>query len=80
MVVMKDNISNPKKVVICSYEMDGTNQICVLTTDNSVYSADFSYDYEGTDKFTDALNNLNCINIVKRCLCYHLADGTMFDG
>ena len=25
-------------------------------------------------------NNLNYINIVKRCLCYHLKDGTMFDG
>lgn len=25
-------------------------------------------------------NHLNYINIVKRCLCYHLADGTMFDG
>ena len=23
---------------------------------------------------------LNYVNIVKRCLCYHLADGTMFDG
>lgn len=26
------------------------------------------------------VNNLNYINIVKRCLCYHLKDGTMFDG
>lgn len=26
------------------------------------------------------LNNLNYINIVRRCLCYHLKDGTMFDG
>ena len=26
------------------------------------------------------VNHLNYINIVKRCLCYHLADGTMFDG
>jgi hypothetical protein len=25
-------------------------------------------------------NNLNYINIVKRCLCYHLKDGKMFDG
>ena len=25
-------------------------------------------------------NSLNYINIVKRCLCYHLKDGTMFDG
>lgn len=25
-------------------------------------------------------NNLNYINIVKRCLCYHLKDGTMCDG
>ena len=25
-------------------------------------------------------NRLNYINIVKRCLCYHLDDGTMFDG
>ena len=25
-------------------------------------------------------NHLNYINIVKRCLCYHLKDGTMFDG
>ena len=25
-------------------------------------------------------NNLNYINIVKRCLCYHLRDGAMFDG
>jgi DNA-binding LytR/AlgR family response regulator len=25
-------------------------------------------------------NNLNYINIVKRCLCYHLKDGTIFDG
>lgn len=25
-------------------------------------------------------NSLNYINIVKRCLCYHLTDGTMFDG
>ena len=25
-------------------------------------------------------NNLNYINIVRRCLCYHLKDGTMFDG
>lgn len=25
-------------------------------------------------------NHLNYINIVKRCLCYHLTDGTMFDG
>lgn len=25
-------------------------------------------------------NLLNYINIEKRCLCYHLADGTMFDG
>lgn len=25
-------------------------------------------------------NNLNYINIVKRCLCYHLKDGNMFDG
>ena len=25
-------------------------------------------------------NQLNYINIVKRCLCYHLKDGTMFDG
>lgn len=23
---------------------------------------------------------VNCINIVKRCLCYHLKDGTMLDG
>ena len=26
------------------------------------------------------INNLNYINIVRRCLCYHLKDGTMFDG
>jgi hypothetical protein len=26
------------------------------------------------------VNNLNYINIVKRCLCYHLKDGNMFDG
>jgi hypothetical protein len=26
------------------------------------------------------INMLNYINIVKRCLCYHLSDGTMFDG
>ena len=26
------------------------------------------------------INNVNYINIVKRCLCYHLTDGTMFDG
>lgn len=26
------------------------------------------------------INNLNYINIVKRCLCYHLKDGAMFDG
>lgn len=26
------------------------------------------------------VNNLNYINIVKRCLCYHLKDGAMFDG
>lgn len=26
------------------------------------------------------VNSLNYINIVKRCLCYHLTDGTMFDG
>lgn len=26
------------------------------------------------------VNNLNYINIVRRCLCYHLKDGTMFDG
>jgi len=26
------------------------------------------------------LNELNYINIVKRCLCYHLNDGTIFDG
>lgn len=25
-------------------------------------------------------NNLNYINIVRRCLCYHLKNGTMFDG
>jgi hypothetical protein len=25
-------------------------------------------------------NHLNYIDIVKRCLCYHLKDGTMFDG
>lgn len=25
-------------------------------------------------------NHLNYINIEKRCLCYHLKDGTMFDG
>ena len=25
-------------------------------------------------------NHLNYINIEKRCLCYHLSDGTMFDG
>ena len=25
-------------------------------------------------------NNLNYINIVKRCLCYHLKNGAMFDG
>lgn len=25
-------------------------------------------------------NALNYINIVQRCLCYHLTDGTMFDG
>lgn len=25
-------------------------------------------------------NHLNYINIVKRCLCYHLKDGTVFDG
>lgn len=25
-------------------------------------------------------NSLNYINIVKRCLCYHLKDGAMFDG
>lgn len=25
-------------------------------------------------------NHLNYIDIVKRCLCYHLQDGTMFDG
>ena len=25
-------------------------------------------------------NTLNYINIVKRCLCYHLKNGTMFDG
>ena len=25
-------------------------------------------------------NELNYINIVQRCLCYHLTDGTMFDG
>lgn len=26
------------------------------------------------------VNNVNYINIVKRCLCYHLKDGNMFDG
>ena len=26
------------------------------------------------------VNHLNYINIVKRCLCYHLTDSTMFDG
>lgn len=26
------------------------------------------------------INMLNYINIVKRCLCYHLSDGTVFDG
>lgn len=26
------------------------------------------------------VHNVNYINIVKRCLCYHLQDGTMFDG
>ena len=26
------------------------------------------------------INTLNYINIVKRCLCYHLKDGAMFDG
>lgn len=26
------------------------------------------------------VNNLNYINIVKRCLCYHLTDGNIFDG
>lgn len=26
------------------------------------------------------VSNLNYIDIVKRCLCYHLKDGTMFDG
>lgn len=26
------------------------------------------------------LNNLNYVNIVRRCLCYHLKDGAMFDG
>ena len=26
------------------------------------------------------VNHLNYINIVKRCLCYHLTDGNMFDG
>lgn len=26
------------------------------------------------------INNLNYINIVRRCLCYHLKDGTIFDG
>lgn len=26
------------------------------------------------------INTLNYINIVKRCLCYHLKDGNMFDG
>ena len=25
-------------------------------------------------------NDLNYVNIVKRCLCYHLMDGAMFDG
>lgn len=25
-------------------------------------------------------NTLNYINIVKRCLCYHMTDGNMFDG
>lgn len=25
-------------------------------------------------------NMVNYVNIVKRCLCYHLKDGTMFDG
>ena len=26
------------------------------------------------------INNLNYINIVRRCLCYNLKDGAMFDG
>lgn len=26
------------------------------------------------------INHLNYVNIVKRCLCYHLTDGSMFDG
>ena len=26
------------------------------------------------------LNTINYVNIVKRCLCYHLNDGSMFDG
>lgn len=26
------------------------------------------------------INSLNYIDIEKRCLCYHLSDGTMFDG
>ena len=26
------------------------------------------------------INMVNCINIVKRCLCYHLKDGNMLDG
>lgn len=26
------------------------------------------------------VNELNYINIVRRCLCYHLKDGAMFDG
>ena len=29
---------------------------------------------------TFQINNLNYINIVRRCLCYHLKDGTIFDG
>lgn len=26
------------------------------------------------------INTLNYVNIIKRCLCYHLKDGNMFDG
>ena len=28
----------------------------------------------------ESINNINYVDIVKRCLCYHLKDGEMFDG
>lgn len=60
--------------------IDVTDFLCVLKRIKQKIQDDNIIIKIPTGERRVRINNLNYINIVKRCLCYHLKDGAMFDG